>query len=75
MVRGKFTLTQMTQGAGQTGRSLTFSPQYDPNLPEDQKYAKATPSGSLTMYVDNPPALEQLVLGKAYYLDLTPVVE
>ena len=73
MVRGKFTLTSMTQSAGSTGRSLTFTPQYDPNLPEDQKYAKATPSGELKMYVDNPPALAQLELGKAYYLDLTPV--
>lgn len=73
MVRGKFTLTQMTASAGATGRSLIFTPQYDPNLPEDQKYAKATPNGKLEMYVDNPPALEQLELGKAYYLDLTPV--
>lgn len=75
MVRGKFVLVSMTQSAGSTARSLKFTPQYDPNLPEDQKYAKATPSGELTMYVDNPPALEQLKLGKAYYLDLTEVPE
>lgn len=75
MVRGKFTLVSMKQHAGSSARSLEFAPQYDPNLPEDQKYAKATPSGSLTMYVDNPPALAQLELGKAYYLDLTPVPE
>ena len=73
MVRGKFTLTTMSQGAGSSARSLKFTPQYDPTLPEDQKFAKATPSGELSMYVDNPAALAQLELGKAYYLDLTPV--
>ncbi len=73
MVRGKFVLTSMTQMSGSQARSLKFTTQYDPTIPEDQKYAKATPSGELTMYVDNPPALAQLELGKAYYLDLTEV--
>lgn len=73
MVRGKFVLTNMSQSAGATGRGLIFTPQYDPGLPEDQKFSKATPSGKLEMYVDNAPALEQLQLGKAYYLDLSEV--
>lgn len=73
MVRGKFVLTQMTQNAGAQARSVTFTPQYDATIEEDRKYAKATPSGTLTMYVDNAAALAQLELGKAYYLDLSPV--
>lgn len=74
MVRGKFMLTSIGINYG-TSRNVEFTPQYDPNLPEDQKFCKATPSGKLTMLVDNDAALSQLKLGQQYYLDLTPVPE
>lgn len=44
---------------------------YDPSLPEDQKFSKATPSGSLEMLVDNPQLHGFFVPGQAYYLDVT----
>jgi hypothetical protein len=73
MVRAKFTLQEVTQHShGAASRTLVFRPQYDTSIPEDQRFAKATPNGEFRMYVDNPAALEQLKLGQAYYFDITP---
>ena len=71
-VRAKFVLIEVTDMHWSAGtKRLKFSTQYDQSIPEDQRFAKATPSGSMEMQVDNPAALEQLKLGEAYYLDLT----
>lgn len=51
-------------------RSYEFTAMYDAETPEDQRYAKATPSGSLTIQVDNPAVTFEP--GKSYYLDFTP---
>lgn len=51
-------------------RSYEFQAMYDPDAPEDQRYAKATPSGNLTIAVDNPAVAFEP--GKSYYLDFTP---
>lgn len=51
-------------------RSYEFAAIYDETLPEDQRYAKATPWGKLELNVDNPNAAFEP--GKAYYLDITP---
>lgn len=51
-------------------RTYRFMAQYDTSVPEDQRYAKATPSGSLTIAVDNPAVTFEP--GKSYYLDFTP---
>lgn len=73
MVRGKFVLRErMESSYGGNSRELTFYAQYDPDLPEDQKYAEATPSGKITMLVESPAALAQFELGKSYYVDFTP---
>jgi hypothetical protein len=57
-------------------RKVTFQPQYDQSIPEDQRFQKATPSGSIEMLIDNPPVAEffEQNLGKAFYVDFTPVV-
>lgn len=52
-------------------RTYRFYPQYDPTVPEDQRYARYTPSGELRITVDNPSVV--FVPGKQYYLDFTPV--
>ena len=52
-------------------RSYEFQAMYDPETPEDQRYAKATPCGSLTIQVDNPAVTFEP--GKSYYLDFTPI--
>lgn len=54
-------------------RTFKFTPQYDPSVPEDQRYAQATPSGSLQLHVDNPNVA--FTPGTYYYLDIIPVDE
>jgi hypothetical protein len=75
-VRAKFrcnteTLKKWGHTEEQVTRSYEFMAVYDPAIPEDQRYAKATPSGSLTIQVDNPAVAFEP--GKQYYLDITPV--
>ena len=71
MVRAKMTLQAVTEYPGGM-KCLKFYTQYDPSLPEDQRFSKATQSGSIEMHVDNPKALEQFKLGEAYYVDFSP---
>ena len=52
-------------------RTYRFAAQYDPNVPEDVRYAKYTPVGELRIKVDNP--VVSFEPGKSYYLDFTPV--
>jgi hypothetical protein len=73
MVRAKFKLTSITEHDGYGAKTLKFTVQYDMSIPEDVRFAKATPCGTLEMYVDNPVALERLKLGEQYYLDFTEV--
>ena len=74
MVRAKFTVSEIRQHANTTGATtIVLRPQYDTSVEEDRRFAKYTPSGELTMYVDNPPAQAFFELGKAYYLDFSKV--
>jgi hypothetical protein len=68
MVRAKFTVTTKKPRQG-GGSDIVLTPQYDPNAKDDEKYAKSTPSGSITLVVDNPPAEAAFEVGKAYYVD------
>jgi hypothetical protein len=69
-VRAKLTLTSVAdQSWG--GKTLKFSAVYDTSIPEDQRFQKATPSGSAEFTIDNPAALEQFVLGDSYYVDFS----
>jgi hypothetical protein len=54
----------------QVTRTYEFMAVYDTDTPENQRFAKATPSGSLTIQVDNPDV--HFEPGKFYYLDFTP---
>jgi hypothetical protein len=38
----------------------------------NEEWSKYTPGGELKLYINNPAALEQFVVGKDYYLDFTP---
>ncbi|MFB2769885.1 hypothetical protein ACE1AT_11450 [Pelatocladus sp. BLCC-F211] len=38
---------------------------------ENKSFWNATPSGQIEVYVTNPKAVEQLELGKNYYVDFT----
>ena len=84
MVRAKFMLKEVHDRAysyqGGDGlvvapqpKRLVFEHQYDQNIPEDQRFEKATPTGGrVEMFIDNPAALAQFELGKQYYVDFSP---
>lgn len=73
-IRGKFAL-QSSKAFGYNGNhnssELEFSAQYDPTIPEDQKYSEATPSGSIRMSV-TPDVAKRFSVGHQYYVDFTP---
>ena len=70
-IRAKFLCASETRYGYGDSRSYKFTATYDPDTPEDQRFAKATPSGSLEMQVDNPSAY--FTAGAFYYLDFEPV--
>jgi hypothetical protein len=72
MVRAKFKFTGIQTGYSEQSRELTFTAQYDETIPEDKRFAKATPSGTFKMTCDNPAANAQFELGKQYYFDISP---
>lgn len=75
MVRAKFTVTshqRYSAAAGAGGVTIRMAPVYDSTIEEDRRFNTATPSGELTMFVNNPKAVEELEIGRAFYLDFTP---
>lgn len=70
-VRAKMTL-EGVYGQSWGGAKAIFRCVYDPNKEEDKSFQKATPTGSAEFQIDNPAASQQLVIGKAYYFDITP---
>lgn len=72
-VRAKLQLTEIVSTV--YGKRLRFSTQYDMSIPEDQRFQKATPSGSAEFNIDNPSAIEQFTLGDSYYVDFTPALK
>lgn len=75
MVRAKMCLRAIERlefAPGRVQTTLKFQTAYDPEVPEDQRFCKATPGGQLSLLVDNPAALAKFEAGKTYYLDFTP---
>lgn len=50
-------------------RTYRFGAVYDDSVPEDQRYARFTPSGELRIAVTNPSV--SFEVGQSYYLDIT----
>lgn len=77
-VRGKFFVLNVNKRSWGSGQS-EFSTEIelgavydDPSKhTEDAYYAKATPSGTIKMLVDNPTAAEFFTIGKPVYVDFT----
>lgn len=55
------------------GAKAMFRCSYDQKDPEDVAFAKATPTGQAEFVVDNQEAAKQLVIGRTYYFDISPV--
>ena len=58
---------------GDGGKKVILRAQYDPNDPEDTKFSKYTPWGTLETEISNPSVTDMFKLGRKFYLDLTPV--
>jgi len=72
-VRGKFKLAESTQvDYNPEVRKLKFNAVCNDGTEENAKFHKYTPSGEISMTVDNPSASEQFEIGKSYYVDFTP---
>jgi hypothetical protein len=72
-VRAKFTVQSITQHAGwKDARVVRLSPVAADGIPENERYHKYTPSGSIELTIDNPAASGQFELGKSFYVDFTP---
>ena len=72
-MRAKFTVEYVNHLA-YGDRIVKMSARYS-DSPEDNQFARATPSGSLEMHISNPDALDFLEPGKQYYLDFSPAGE
>lgn len=70
-VRAKFLCHGFAESTHFPGaRVYSFMAVYDDGTPENQRYAKTSPTGSLNITVDNPDVT--FLSGKYYYLDFTP---
>lgn len=73
-VRAKFQVTKVaktTYGLASGQVEVTLTPQYDQTIEEDRRFSKATPSGTIQLFIDNPPASDFLALGKFFYVDFS----
>lgn len=43
--------------------------------PENEAFFKMTPGGNISLITVNPEAAKQLIVGREYYVDFTPVEE
>lgn len=69
-VRAKFSVTSVetfSYGGERAKLSAVYS-----GTPEDNQFAKATPSGAIEITIDNPAAQGFLVPGKNFYVDFSP---
>lgn len=74
-VRAKFKVTSIKCfDYSDVSKEITLTPQYDESIEEDRRFYNATPSGEFRMLVNNPVAIDQLALGKTFYIDLTEAV-
>lgn len=74
-VRAKFQVVEIAEVWNKAARKIVLEPRYDTSIPEDQRFAQATPSGRFEMTVDNPSAVAALPIGKQFYIDISPVPE
>jgi len=57
------------------GSWVHFDTVYEPDAGKDTenaRFAKATPGGTIQLFIDNPAAREQFEQGKSYYVDFIP---
>lgn len=71
-VRAKFRIDSITQHAYNSDvRTIKLYAVSADEVEENKRYHKYTPSGTLEITIDNPPAAEQFKLGSHVYLDFS----
>ena len=53
-------------------QKIELNAEYDPDTPEDQRFQKATPTGGMSITIENPAMIDAFKPGESYYVDLTP---
>lgn len=72
MVRAKFVVAEVTAfGHNKDARRVKLSAVTADGIPENERFHKYTPSGSIELSIDNPPASDAFVPGKTFYVDFT----
>lgn len=73
VVRAKVQVQEVKQTNWQpNAREITARCVHSSDIEEDKRFSEATPSGSITLFVNNPAAIEKLPLGKQFYVDFIP---
>lgn len=72
MIRCKFKVVHVEDNGVDTPKAVVLEARYDPTLPEDARFQKNTPTGTLRAWFDGP-AAEVLQLGQDCYVDITPI--
>ena len=71
-VRAKFNVASITSHYwNKDSKTIKLVAQCDDGIEENRRFAKATPSGSIEIMVDNPSAAEFFEFGKAVYVDFS----
>lgn len=70
-VRAKLVVSEVRENRWKQ-KTIVFEAQYDETIPEDRRFYDATPTARAEFLINNPAAIEQLTLGKAFYVDFTP---
>lgn len=69
-VRAKFRVSEVSMYSETYGK-VKLQAIHETDTPENERFTKATPNGTIEIYIDNPPALEQFKPGKFLYVDFT----
>lgn len=74
-IRAKMSVSTVTRNADQSGNisseNITLQAVYG-GSEENKQWSKWTPSGTLTMTINNPDAFGKLLPGQFYFIDLVP---
>ena len=76
IARCKFTVTkvELAPYSSTPGEVQVFlTTEYDPDDPEDTQFSIYTPCGEMKFYVNNAKVVPEMIEGRTFYVDLTPV--
>lgn len=70
MIRAKCRVTKVMKTL-EGSECISLIAVYDESIEENKRFSKATPAGSIELWVDNPMASDYLELGEYFYVDFT----